>query len=311
MLCPEAKNFSEKGLEFAQTKCFLTAVNVDQIEFERIAPQFDAVLVRFNTLVGAKLMGGHSRLKSILSPTTGLNHIDLEAANLLKINVFHLQGQKQFLKGIGATSEHTIALMLCLLRKIPESIDSVKKGNWEPGPFRGTEVSCKTLGIVGFGRLGSKVAKIAKAMGMKIIAYDPYVKNFPKDIVQKKRLNSVLAESDIISLHVPLNNATNKLLKDREFKMMKKGAFLINTSRGEIIYTNALLKALNSNHLGGAALDVLVNEHSIGKKDHPIIEYSKNNSNLIITPHISGSTYESVEKTDLFIIKKFFKSLYK
>jgi D-3-phosphoglycerate dehydrogenase / 2-oxoglutarate reductase len=308
MLCPEAKNFSEKGLEYAKTKCSLTAVDIDQIEFDRIAPEYDGVLVRFNTCVGAEIMGEHSILKTVLSPTTGLNHIDMDAAKLHGVQVLHLRGQKKFLKNISATAEHTVALMLSLLRKIPDSFEDVKKGNWQPGPFRGTEVSGKTLGIVGYGRLGRKVAHTAKAMGMNIVIYDPYVKRFPKTVTPTISLDSLLRDSDIISLHLPLNDESRNLFKTREFKLMKDSAFLINTSRGEVVSTNSMLDALKSGHLAGAAVDVLEKEHAIENSGHPMIEYAIQNDNLLITPHISGSTHESVEKTDLFIINKFFQS---
>jgi D-3-phosphoglycerate dehydrogenase / 2-oxoglutarate reductase len=309
ILCPEPDSFSEKGLVFTQSFSQLTIKKLSQDEFEEMAPQYDAVLVRFNTKVGSNIFGKNSSVKAIISPTTGLDHIDMESAKLHGVKVFHLRGKKRFLKGISGTAELTIGLMLSLLRKIPQSFSAVKDGMWETGPFRGNEVSGKTLGIIGCGRLGSKVSRTATALGMKVIAYDPFVSRFPKGVTSKNSQLEVLNQADIVSLHVPLLEETKHLISYKEIGQMKRGVIIINTSRGAIIETSALLDGLNSKYISAAALDVIEDEHSTKGRFHPLVEYASNNDNLLITPHIGGATFESVEKTDLFILKNYHQSM--
>ena len=309
MLCPEPESFSKKGLDFARQFFDLTARSLTQKEFERLAPQYDAILVRFNTNVDKTIIQRHSNIVAIISPTTGLDHIDLDLAKRNKVKVYHLRGQKRFLKGVSSTAELTIGLLLSIVRKIPESFQSVKSGNWEASLYRGNELSGKTLGVIGCGRLGSKVSRVATSLGMKVIVYDPYISRFPSGVIQKQTLLELLNDSDILTLHVPLSSETKHMIDSNEISLMKDNVVLINTSRGAIIETNSLLEGLKSGKISAAALDVLEREHEIRIDSHPLIKYASENNNLIITPHIGGATFESVEKTDLFILKKFLKDL--
>lgn len=309
ILCPEPDSFSAEGLAYARERSELTATPLSQAEFDRLAPGFDAVMVRFNTRVGAHLMGDGSNLKAVLSPTTGLDHIDLEAAETHGVAVFHLRGERRFLEGISGTAELAVALMLSLLRKVPQAFDAVKKGGWDPGPFRGREAAGKTLGIVGFGRLGSKVAQVGVALGMTVLAYDPSVATYPDGVEARDSLDALLTEVDVLSLHVPLGPETTHLVDSREIALMKPGSVLVNTSRGAVVSSRALVDALRTGHLAGAALDVLENEHSLKEGGNPLITYAREHDNLLITPHIGGATYESVMKTDLFVLERYFHSL--
>jgi D-3-phosphoglycerate dehydrogenase / 2-oxoglutarate reductase len=311
MLCPEPDSFSKKGLEFAKSFSQLTLKNMTQSEFEKIAPMYDVVLVRFNTLVGLSVFGEGSCVKTIISPTTGLDHIDMESAKIHGIKVFHLRGKKKFLKGVSGTAELAVGLMLSLLRKIPQSFSDVKDGVWETGPYRGNEVSGKTLGIIGCGRLGAKVAKVSVALGMNVIAYDPFITRFPRGVGVKSTQFEVLSQADIISLHVPLLTGTKHLISDREIGQMRDGVVIINTSRGSIVNTTSLLKGLKNKKILAAAVDVMENEHLMQGVRHPLVNYAIKNDNLLITPHIGGATYESVEKTDLFILKDFITNMEK
>jgi D-3-phosphoglycerate dehydrogenase / 2-oxoglutarate reductase len=309
ILCPDPDSFSEKGLTFAQSFAQLTAKSLSQDEFEKIAPQYDAVLVRFNTKVGSNIFGKNSSVKAVISPTTGLDHIDMESAKLHGIEVFHLRGEKRFLKGVSGTAELTVGLMLSVLRKIPQSFSAVKNGAWETGPYRGNEVSGKTLGVIGCGRLGSKVCRTAVALGMKVIAFDPYIKIFPLGVEPMKTQIDLFKQSDIVSLHVPLSDETKHLISDLEINQMKEGVIIINTSRGAILKTGALIDGLNREQVSAAALDVLEDEHLMKGDLHPLVEHACKFDNLLITPHIGGATFESVEKTDLFILRKYFKKI--
>jgi len=309
VLCPEPDSFSQRGLDYVREFTQLTAKKISQAEFEKIAPEFDAVLIRFNTKVGPNIFGKKSNIRAVISPTTGLDHIDMRSAKLNGVKVFHLRGEKRFLKGVAATAELSIGLMLSIMRKIPQSFSAVKSGIWETGPFRGNEVAGKTLGVIGCGRLGSKVSKTAVALGMKVVAFDPYIKRFPSGVKAMKTQRDLLNQADIVSLHVPLSDETRHLLNDFEISQMKKGVIIINTSRGAIIKTGALIKGLISEQVSAAALDVLEDEHLVNEDSHPLIEYASKYDNLIITPHLGGATFESVEKTDLFILKKYFKGI--
>jgi len=311
MLCPEPDSFSEKGLDYARTFSDLTAVKLSQNEFNKFATDYDAILIRFNTKVGSNIFDKKSNIRAIISPTTGLDHIDLNSASRKGVKVFHLRGETKFLKTISGTAELTIGLMLSIMRKIPQSFDSVKEGFWNPGKFRGNELSGKTLGIIGCGRLGSKVSRTAIALGMNVIAYDPFISRFPAGVKSKKNQSDVLCEADVLSLHVPLLPETRHLISQNEINYMKNGIVIINTSRGAIIETKSLINSLNNGRVAAAAFDVMEDEHLFLEKNHPLVKYASDNQNLIITPHIGGATFESVEKTDLFILRKFEKELTK
>ena len=306
ILCPEPESFSKKGLDYASKIVELDAKSITQCQFDKIAPNYGALLIRFNTIINESIMTNNSSIKYIISPTTGLDHIDLEAAYKNNIKVYHLRGQKRFLKEICGTAELTIGLMLSLIRKIPQSFEAVKSFKWEPGPFRGNEVFKKKIGVVGCGRLGAKVSRSAVALGMDVFAYDPNISRFPAGVKQIHSLKDLIKKVDILTLHVPLSKETKHLISKKEVDQMKHGIFIINTSRGSVISTQALLHGLQTGRVGGAALDVMENEHSTDKLGHPLIDYANKYSNLLITPHIGGATYESVEKTDMFILSKFF-----
>ena len=309
ILCPEPESFSKKGLEYAHQNADLVSKSLSQKEFNKAAKAYDALLVRFNTVVGSTVLGLESKVKYIISPTTGLDHIDLESAKKYGIKVFHLRGQRRFLKEVSGTAELTIGLMLALLRKIPDSFEAVKRGEWDPGPFRGYEVAKKRLGVVGCGRLGVKVSRVAVALGMEVIAYDPFITRFPAGVLRVDSLMSLLSQVDILTLHVPLLPETKHLIGKKEIMQMVDGVVIINTSRGSIISTEALLEGLESKKIKGAAIDVMEGEHDVEEYGHPLISYANNNNNLLITPHIGGATYESVKKTDFFILKNFFSEV--
>jgi len=306
ILCPEPESFSKEGLDFASNIFKLTAKSMDQKQFESNLKFFDGVLIRFNTKITKELLSNNQNLRVILSPTTGLDHIDIEFCKKLKIKVYHIKNDKAFLKQLPGTAELTFALILSLLRKIPSAFESVKNGDWEVAPYRGLELSNKTIGIVGFGRLGKKVAKIALSFDMKVIFFDPFKTSVSKKIKKISVLDELLKEVDILSLHLHLNKNTHHLIGEQELSLLKKESIIINTSRGSIIDNLALLKHLEQSKIKGAALDVLEDEASIiNKKNNLLIKYSKSNNNLIITPHIGGATYESVKKSDLYVLNKF------
>lgn len=310
LLCPEPANFSPKGLEMAASNTDLVAIHLDQAAFEAAAPEFDAVLIRFNTRIRSQLLEKAPRLRSILSPTTGLDHIDINAASHLGVEVFHLKNEKLFLDSISATSELAMGLILSAIRHIPAAFESVRIGRWDGAPFRGTELSGKILGIVGCGRLGTKLARMGLAFQMKVVTYDKGFSPIPDGVERATSLRELLPTADVLSIHVPLTAENVHMFGETEFSLLKKSCVLVNTSRGAIIDSAALLSALKNKKIAAAALDVLEDEGSIVAGHHnSLIQYAKDHDNLLITPHIGGLTKESVEKTDLYILNRFLSSL--
>lgn len=261
----------------------------------------DALIVRLANQIDADFLKDFPRLKYIVTATTGLDHIDLKAAEARGIKVLSLKGEGGFLRSIPATAELTWGLILSLTRNIPAAFESVKRGEWERDAFKGYDLKGKTLGIIGLGRIGEMVARYGEAFGMRVIYHDP------NKFACVNSLETILARADIISLHVPLNDDTRGLIEERELAIMKPGSYLINTSRGEVIHEAALLAALNIGHLAGAALDVVCDER--GERNLALLAYARAHDNLIITPHIGGCTFDSMEATEVFMAKKLAKAI--
>ncbi|MCK5082708.1 MAG: phosphoglycerate dehydrogenase, partial [Candidatus Omnitrophica bacterium] len=188
-----------------------------------------------------------------------------------------------------ATAEHTMSMILALSRNIPQAYVSMKAGKWDRSKFRGVELHGKTLGVIGLGRIGSTVAKLAKAFGMDILAYDPFLLTevaIQKDVTMTE-LEDLIKRSDYITVHIPKNTETKNLISDKEFNLMKKTARVINCARGGIINEVALAKALKEGRIAGCALDVFEQEPLAA--DSPLLKYD----NCIVTPHLGAATSEA------------------
>ena len=261
--------------------------------------------VRLRNRIDSEVMALAPKLKVIVSPTTGLNHIDLAEAERRGIRVVSLRGETDFLKEIRATAEHTIALTLALLRHLPRACTHATSGGWHRDLFWGHELHGKTVGIIGYGRLGRIVAEYFKVFGCRVLTTDPLIGSAATasgvPLVPPAEL---LAKADIVTLHVNLSDTTNKFFGPGQFAQMKTGAWFINTARGELVDEGALLAALENGHLAGAAVDVLTDESSTGMGGHPLVQFAKTHENLVITPHTGGCTFESVEKTEVFMAEK-------
>jgi len=287
----------------------LGSVSATRLEGEaRRAALRDAevIVIRLGD-VRADLLAEAPNLKVIASPTTGLNHIDLAEVERRGIRIVSLKGRRDITEKIYATSEHTIALLLALLRHIPAAHAHVLNGGWDRQQFIGTEVSGKTIGIVGCGRLGSRVATILQAMGATVIAADPHQPSdhIPAGVLVVSLLE-LLSRADIVSLHVDLSDETTGMFDETAFAAMKPGAYVINTSRGQIVQEAALLHALESGHLAGAAIDVLNDESGDAHhlRENPLRAYAQTHGNLIITPHLGGATRESMGLTEIAIARE-------
>jgi len=269
-------------------------------ELLRSVAQYDVLAIRVDTVIDREILDAAARLKVIASGTTGVNHIDVEYAKQKGIEVISLQGANTT-----ATAEHALALLLSLVRKIPDAHASLTSGKWNRASFIGTELQGKKLGIIGFGRIGRDIAILAQAFGMQILAYDPYLKDEVFYHAKVKRLTSmedIFAESDMITLHLLLTEETKGIINRQKLSLMKPTSFLINCSRGEVVSETDLLYALEQKHLAGAALDVFSTEPLL--EDNHLLQYARKNHNLILTPHIAGSTREAVHEAGLFVASK-------
>lgn len=304
----ESQDYSKKALAIYQS--------LGRVVFNS-KPRKDAsiLVVGLKYQIDKSWLNEMPNLKLIASPATGLNHFDMKEIKKRGIKLISLRGRTSFLKNIPSTAEKTLALLLGLVRNLPWSFDDVKKGNWDRIRWRGRQLLGKTIGLLGFGRLGKIVAKYAKAFGMKVIAGDPYVskKTMARMGVQKVSMEQVFKNSDFVSLHVLLTDETHNLVTDKHLKMMKPNAYLINTARGELIKKGSLEVALKNNWIAGAAIDVMWDEQGDGShlENNPLVELARENNNLIIVPHIGGATYEAMEATQDFIaelVKKHFQN---
>lgn len=265
----------------------------------------DVLWTRLRNRIDGEVMAAAPRLKVIVTPTTGLNHVDLDEAERRGIRVLSLRGATEFLRNVRATAEHTIGLMLSLLRSLPSAVDHVREGGWDRDCFKGHELHEKTVGVVGYGRLGRIVARYLGVLGARVLVSDPSLDaGSPEEGVASVSLEALLAESDVVTLHVNFTEETRGFFGSSEFRRMKNGAWFVNTARGELIDESALLNSLESSRLSGAALDVLSGESASGMKNHPLVEYSRSHRNLIITPHIGGCTFESMEKTEKYLSRR-------
>ncbi len=305
ILNAEPEGYSEGARQKLLALGSLVEKEMSRDELIEIIPGFDVLIVRLRHQIDSEVIAAGQRLKAIVSATTGLDHIDVECARQRGIQVVSLKGENEFLETISATAEHTWALLLCLMRRLLPAADSVMRGAWDRDAFRGYELYGKKLGIVGLGRLGAKVARYGLAFAMQVGAFDPTAETSGPEIWRADSLPALLRWSDVVSLHVPLNAQTFKMIGAPELRLMTPTAILINTSRGQIIDEDALVEALRGGRLGGAAVDVIANERVPAMRAaSPLLAYARANDNLLISPHIGGATHESMARTEAFMVAK-------
>jgi D-3-phosphoglycerate dehydrogenase len=283
------------------------AADLDRSALLSAVEDASVLWVRLRHRIDKEVFEHAHQLRIVATPTTGLDHIDLDTATRRGILVISLRDAGDFLKDVRATAELTVGLMLALLRHIPDAIRDVEAGHWNRDRFKGRELHCKTIGLIGYGRLGRIVGTYLRSFGAEVIATDP--NGVGGEGVQMKSLRELLQLADIVSLHVNLSDETRGLLGREQLSQMRPGALLINTSRGEVIDEAALIDALQTGHIGGAALDVLASESSTGVSQLPLVAYAREHPEVIITPHIGGCTYESMEKTEVFLAQRVSEAL--
>ncbi len=305
ILNAEPDNYNPEAKQILTSMGELVERRLSQVDLRKSIADFDVLIVRLGLEVNREIIDSRHRLRAIVTATTGLDHIDVAYAEQRAISVLSLKGETEFLRSIPATAEHTWALLLALVRCIPQAFASVCRGEWNRDAFKGHDLSGKRLGIVGLGRVGEKVARYGLAFGMQVAAFGLHRSEWPADVHRCSTLENLLPCSDVLSLHVPLEDQTRDMIGARELALLPRRAVLVNTSRGEVLDEGALLECLRQKHLAGVALDVLEGEQDeVRRRSNPLLAYAAQNSNLLITPHIGGATVESMARTEIFMAQK-------
>ncbi len=305
ILNAEPAGYSEQARQILRSVAELHEEEFDRQQLIARLGSFEVLIVRLGQQVDAELLAHGRQLLAIVTATTGLDHIDLKAAAAASIAVLSLRGESAFLRTVTATAEHTWALLLSLLRKIPQAANHVAAGGWQRDRFRGRELAGRRLGIVGLGRLGQMVARYGLAFSMRVEAYDPAPVEAPPGVRLRTSLESLLPHCDVLSLHAPLDELTAGMIGAEQLALLPTGAVLVNTARGDLIDGQALLAGLRDGRLAGAALDVVPGERQAEDPTRQaLIDLAAENSKLLITPHIGGATLDSMRKTEIFMAQK-------
>lgn len=257
---------------------------------------------RVTCTVNASVFDRFPELRLLATPSTGTDHLDLPEARRRGIRVISLKDDIGFLESLQSTAELAWLLILNCVRRFREANRRAMGGDFDPAAVRGNELIGKTIGIIGLGRLGTMVSRFALAFRMRVLATD--IKAVSMEGVEGVDRDTLLRESDIVSIHVHLNDSTRGMIGSREIALMKKGAVLVNTSRGAVLDEMALLDALSSGQLSAAGLDVITGERDGKLEDHPLIRYARDHDHLILTPHIGGCTVEAQAKAFLHLAEK-------
>ncbi len=261
--------------------------------------EVDALVVRSATTVDAEVLEAGRNLKVVGRAGIGLDNVDVDTATRLGIVVVNAPQSN-----VISAAEHTIALILAQARNIPQADQALREGRWERSRFQGTELHGKTLGIVGLGRVGTLVAQRLLAFGMRLLAFDPFVsrERAAQLGVELGSLSQVLTQADIVTVHLPKTPETVGLIGEAQLSAMKPGARLVNTARGGIVDEAALAKAVESGHLGGAALDVFAEEPTT---ESPLFHLGS----AVVTPHLGASTAEAQDKAGVTIAEQLLLAL--
>jgi len=256
-------------------------------ELERALADAHALIVRSETRVTAALLSHAPHLLIVARAGVGVDNIDVPAATRRGIAVINAPGANTI-----SAAEHTLALLLALARRVPWAAEAMRRGEWDRKRFEGTELRGKTLGLVGLGRIGGYVASLARAFGMVVLAHDPYLapERAAELHVKVVGLEDLLRASDVVSLHLALTPQTQRLINSDRLQVMKPGAVLVNTARGELVDEMALVAAIENGRLAGAALDVFATEPLAA--DSPLRRLER----VILTPHLAASTAEAQER---------------
>lgn len=292
-----ADKIASAGIDFLgeqsdfQVDCL---TGLDEAELCEKISEYNAVIVRSASQITSPVLEAANKLEVIGRAGIGVDNIDVDRATERGIAVLNTPDANAT-----TTAELTIAHILSLSRNLPQADRSVRSGEWKRSRFMGAELADKRLGIIGYGTIGRIVAVRAKALGMQVSAYDPFVTDeiFSVDGITSLTLDELLSSSDYVTLHCPVNNKTRDIINEKSISTMKQGARLINCARGDLVDEQALYQALVTNQLAGAALDVFKNEPP---KDSPLLKLD----NIVLTPHLGASTHEAQTAAGLEIARQ-------
>ena len=290
----------ESGLQILSKYALVdNSQDISAAQLKETIADYDAMVVRGQTQVTAEIFSAASSLKVVGRAGVGVDNIDLAAANQHRVTVVNSP-----LATSQAVAEHVIGLVFALARSIPAADASLKSGLWHKRQFLGVEIKDKILGIIGMGNIGSRVASLAKALGMQVVGYDPLI---PEDEIARREAQPVnfldlLSQSDFISIHVPLGAYTRGLINGESFGAMKRGMRLICAARGGIVDETALLSALESGQVASAALDVFA-------KEPPGMSALVSHPRVIATPHIGAQTSEAQARASVDIAQEVMAAL--
>ncbi|MCO4847020.1 MAG: phosphoglycerate dehydrogenase [Yoonia sp.] len=282
--------FKDRGIDVD----FLPELGKDKDAFLAAISKYDGLAIRSASKATAKIIAAATNLKVIGRAGIGTDNIDKDAASKAGIIVMNTPFGNMI-----TTAEHAIAMMFAVARQIPEASTSTHAGKWEKSKFMGVELTGKTLGVIGAGNIGGIVCDRARALRMKVMAYDPYLgeEKAEKMGVKKVELEELLANADFITLHVPYTDQTANILSAENITKLKKGVRIINCARGGLVDEQALADALKSGHVAGAAFDVFAVEPAINS---PLF----NLPNVVVTPHLGAATTEAQENVALQVAEQ-------
>lgn len=266
-------------------------------------PRADVYFATLRIRLDAEMIGAAPHLRLVVSPTTGSDHVDLAALERAGVPFFSLKSDRDFLNNITPTAELAFLHVLAAARHLRSAIAQPLSGQWDSQQVAGLTLFGRTLGIIGVGRLGTWMARYGRAFGMNVLGTDPSPLSWPEE-ARRCTLEEVLAQSDFVSIHVHLTERTRRLVGARELAMMKRGAVLVNTSRGAIVDEHAVLEALERGYLGAYGCDVLEGETDGPIDRHPLVEYAREHPNVIITPHMGGVSPDALRRTAAFTARK-------
>lgn len=300
----ESKDFST---DVIKKLSFIGEVNFfDGSEINSFVANKEVLFIRLNYFIGKDILDHATKLKYICTPTTGLNHIDLEECKKRDIKIISLKEESDFLSTIRATPEHTFGLVLSLLRNYKSAFLNQENNEWYRELYKGSELYGKNIGIIGLGRVGKILAKYFSAFDANVYFYDIDTTIQRDTAKREKNIEKLIVKSDIVLLCASYSSANEKFF-DRKYIDLLENKFFINTARGELIDEEYLLNTIRKGVFKGIALDVITNETSQNNLDE-FVELSEKN-NLILTPHIAGATYESMWKTEDFIYQKLYEEI--
>ena len=311
ILITENKDFSKEALKILESieDVEIISKNLNKEELKKYAKDVDVIWIRLKNYIDKEILE-NTKIKYIVTATTGLNCIDLQYTKKKKIKVLSLKGEEKFLQNVRATPEFTITCILALLRNIKNASNAVDDYSWNRDYFKGNEIYGKTIGIIGYGRVGRIVARYLKCFGANILVCEKKEKRMPK-YIKKVTLDEIFKKSDIVTLHVNYEEENINMINQKLFDLIDKPIYFINTARGELVNEQDLIQAIKENKVIKAAVDVLNHEARNKIKNNKLLKFAIDSNRVLITPHLGGCTKESMEKTEVFMANKLKKELVK